>query len=313
MIRIESSDEEIEALQQAKRSHPDPQVRRRMEALQLKALGYPHQQIGTIVGVSQKTLRDYLRRYQSGGLEGLQQRDYHPPHRALAPHRGRLIEEFAARPAQTKKEAADRVERLTQMRRSPDPVRRYLTKLGLKRLKTGQGPAKGEPHTQADFLKKIRTPARQSPTRPTVALLCRGSSFCPAPLWRLFVVVCPGLYQSVPRSPTFQCLGRIGGGQLSLSKLVTNGAFSLEVLCYDLHGELLGLGWVDHEPKQPAYFLCNGKYCDSQGQAEWLYRKARMRVQRRGQPVELTPTEFRRRVAIGAVYNESWVESIHRI
>jgi hypothetical protein len=43
VIRIEFSDEEIEALQQAKWSHPDPQVRRRMEALQLKALGYPHQ------------------------------------------------------------------------------------------------------------------------------------------------------------------------------------------------------------------------------------------------------------------------------
>lgn len=154
MIRIEFSNEEIEALRKAKQTHPDPQVRRRMEALQLKGLGYPHQQIGTIVGVSQKTLRDYLRRYQSGGIEALKQRDYHQPQSALEPHQATLIEEFKARPAQTMKEAAERIEQLTQVRRSPDQVRRYLTKLGLKRLKTGQIPAKADPQAQADFLKK---------------------------------------------------------------------------------------------------------------------------------------------------------------
>jgi hypothetical protein len=63
-----------------------------------------------------------------------------------------LAAEFKAKPAQSMKEAADRVEKLTQVRRSPDQVRRYLTGLGLKRLKTGQVPA------QAEFLKKTSNP-----------------------------------------------------------------------------------------------------------------------------------------------------------
>ena len=154
MIRIEFSAKDIEALQEQKQSHPDPRVRRRMEALHLKALGYSHQEIGTIVGISQKTLRDYLRLYQAGGIEALKKRQFYQPQSALEPHRASLEAEFKARPAQSMKEAADRIERLTQVQRSPDQVRRYLTKMGLKRLKTGQVPAQADPHVQAEFLKK---------------------------------------------------------------------------------------------------------------------------------------------------------------
>ena len=154
MIRIEFSEADIKALQEEKRSHPDPRVRRRMETLHLKALGYPHEEIGQIVGITQKTLRDYLRLYQTGGLEALKVRQFYQPESGLEPHRELLAAEFKARPAPSMKEAAARIEQLTGVRRSPDQVRRYLTKLGLKRLKTGQVPAKADPPAQAEFLKK---------------------------------------------------------------------------------------------------------------------------------------------------------------
>ena len=154
MIRIEFSETEIKALQQEKRSHPDPRVRRRMETLHLKALGYRHQEIGQLVGITQKTLRDYLRLYQAGGIAALKERHCYQPQSALEPYRALLEAEFKARPAQTMKEAADRIEKLTRVRRSPDQVRRFLTGLGVKRLKTGQVPAKADPQAQADFLKK---------------------------------------------------------------------------------------------------------------------------------------------------------------
>ena len=154
MIQIEFSEAEIKTLQQEKRSHPDPRVRRRMETLHLKALGYPHQEIGQIVGITQKTLRDYLRLYQAGGIEVLKVRKFYQPESALEPHRATLEAEFKARPAPSMKEAAARIEQLTGVRRSPDQVRRYLTKLGLKRRKTGQVPAKADPQAQSEFLKK---------------------------------------------------------------------------------------------------------------------------------------------------------------
>ena len=158
MIRIEINEADLKALQREKKSHPDPRVRRRMETLHLKGLGYSHQEIGRIVGISQKTLRSYLRLYQAGGLEALQRRHFYQPQSALASHRATLEAEFKAKPAQSMKEAADRVEKLTKIRRSPDQVRRYLTGLGLKRLKTGQVPAQVAPPAQAEFLKKTLNP-----------------------------------------------------------------------------------------------------------------------------------------------------------
>ena len=158
MIRLEFSETETEALRYQKQNHPEPQVRRRMDTLHLKALGYSHQEIGQMVGISQKTLRDYLRQYQIGGIEALKERNFYQPQSALEPYRTLLEAEFKARPAQSMKEAAARIEKLTQVRRSPDQVRRYLTKLGLKRLKTGQVPAKADPKVQADFLKKNSNP-----------------------------------------------------------------------------------------------------------------------------------------------------------
>jgi transposase len=158
MIRLKFSDTELEGLLQQKRSHPDPRVRRRMEALHLKALGYSHHEIGQMVGITQKTLRDYLRLYQTGGIEALKERKFYQPQSALEPYRALLEAEFKASPAQSMKEAADRIEKLTQVRRSPDQVRRYLTKLGVKRLKTGQVPAKADPQAQTEFLKKNLNP-----------------------------------------------------------------------------------------------------------------------------------------------------------
>ena len=55
MIEIEFSSEAVEQLHYERRYRPHPRVRQRMEAVYLKALGYQHQEIGYIVGISQKT------------------------------------------------------------------------------------------------------------------------------------------------------------------------------------------------------------------------------------------------------------------
>lgn len=134
-----------------------------MEAVYLKALGYSHQEIGRIVGISQKTLRSYLRLYQTEGLAGLKRLNFYQPSSALEPHRATLEAEFAANPVQTINEAVERIEQLTGVRRSPDQVRRYLKGLGLKRLKTGQVPAKADPQAQEAFLKKNLSPGLNKP------------------------------------------------------------------------------------------------------------------------------------------------------
>lgn len=68
MIKIDFSTDEIEQLHYERRYHTHPRVRQRTEALYLKALGYQHQEIGSIMQINKKTLRSYLRMYQEGGL-----------------------------------------------------------------------------------------------------------------------------------------------------------------------------------------------------------------------------------------------------
>lgn len=154
MIRLEFDEKEIEVLQTERRNHPHPRVRQRLETVYLKALGYSHQEIGQLVGISQKTLRSYLRLYQSDGIAGLKALNFYQPSSALEPHRATLQAEFKANPVQHINEAVERIEQLTGVRRSADQVRRYLKQIGMKRLKTGQVPAKADPQAQADFLKK---------------------------------------------------------------------------------------------------------------------------------------------------------------
>jgi transposase len=159
MIKIEFSTEEIEQLHYERRYHVHPRVRQRMEALYLKSLGYQHQEIGSIMQIDQKTLRRYLRMYQEGGIEAMKVLNFHQPVSALQDHREEIEEEFRTRPPKSIKEAIDRIEKLTGIRRSPTQVRKFLTEnLGMKRLKVGHVPAKADPEVQEAFLEEELEP-----------------------------------------------------------------------------------------------------------------------------------------------------------
>jgi len=159
MLRIEFTAEEVEQLHYERRYHEHPRVRQRMEALYLKALDYQHQEIGRIMQIDQKTLRSYLQMYQAGGIDALKGLNFHQPVSALAEHRDVLKAAFEAEPPQSINEAQARIEKLTGIRRSPTQVRIFLkAKLGMKRLKVGQVPAKADPEAQGKFLKEELEP-----------------------------------------------------------------------------------------------------------------------------------------------------------
>ena len=158
MIELEFSSEVVKQLHYERRYHPHARVRQRMEAVYLKAIGYQHQEIGRIAGISQKTLRGYWRMYQAGGIEALKELKFYRPQSELADHREQLKAEFEARPAKSINEAVQRIEKLTGLRRSPTQVEQFLKKLGLKRLKVGQIPSKANPEKQKTFLEEELEP-----------------------------------------------------------------------------------------------------------------------------------------------------------
>ena len=66
MVKIEFTEEEMQALNYERYHHPHPRVQRKMEALWLKSQKVRHKEICRLTGISSNTLRRYLRKYQQG-------------------------------------------------------------------------------------------------------------------------------------------------------------------------------------------------------------------------------------------------------
>jgi transposase len=123
-----------------------------METVYLKALGLSHREIGRIVRISQTTLREYLLMYQQGGVEALKELNFNQPKSDLDDHQEEIRQEFEKKPPATLNEAAARIEEVTGISRSRSQISQFVKKLGLKRYKVGQIPAKADPAKQQAFL-----------------------------------------------------------------------------------------------------------------------------------------------------------------
>ena len=178
MIHIDFTEEAIAQLRQERYEYPHPRVQRKMDALLLKSQGLSHGDIGKIVGVCQDTLREYLYQYQNGGIEALKVINFYQPTSELAKHQGTIEDEFRANPPATVKEAANRIKELTGIQRSVHRVGKFLKKVGLKRLKTAQIPAKADVEAQAEFLtEKLQPKIEEARTGKCVLLFVDASHF----------------------------------------------------------------------------------------------------------------------------------------
>ena len=129
MIHLDFSPEIIKELQHLKHHHPHPHVRKKMEALFLKAQGMLHRQICQIVGIGGRaTLIRYFRDYQEGGLEQVQKLRFRRPESELESHRSTIEALIAERPPATINEIRHRIEEATGIKRSNTAVNRFLKK-----------------------------------------------------------------------------------------------------------------------------------------------------------------------------------------
>lgn len=152
MLKLDFTTEQIEALKYQKFHHPHPRVRRKMEALLLKSKGLPHSVIAELVGISPNTLLSYFRQFQTGGVASLEQLNFYQPQSALTPFQSTLEAHFRAHPVVSINHAKAEIETLTDISLSPTQIREFLVKLGVKRRKVGQIPAKADLEKQAQFL-----------------------------------------------------------------------------------------------------------------------------------------------------------------
>lgn len=155
MLRLTFSEEDVEQLRFERFFHPHPRVQLRMEALLLKSQNLPHKDICRILAISGNTLRQYLKLYQSGGLEALKQFRYRRPKSELEDYADLVEEALFENPPATVAQAAALIEEVTGIKRQPTQVRAFLKRLGFRRLKVGCLPAKADPMAQAEFQKNV--------------------------------------------------------------------------------------------------------------------------------------------------------------
>jgi len=130
-LQIRLSETEQALVQRDRLKHPSLVVRRKMDALWLLHHGHTRAEAAEIVGVARGTVQRYVSDYREGGLEVLRRTDRVVPVSALEDHREILVASFRETPVRSVAEAAERIERLTGLRRGPSQVRQFLHRQGL--------------------------------------------------------------------------------------------------------------------------------------------------------------------------------------
>ena len=167
MLKLDFTIEQIEALKYQKFHHPHPRVRRKMKALLLKSKGLPHSTIAELVGVSPNTLLNYFRQFEEGGVTALAQLNFYQPTSTLEPFTAVITAHFQTHPFVSINHAKAEIETLMQVSLSPTQIRDFLVKLGIKRRKVGQIPAKADLEKQADFLENELQPRLEEAEKQT--------------------------------------------------------------------------------------------------------------------------------------------------
>lgn len=154
MLKIQFAAKDVEALGYERLHHPHPRVQQKMWTVWMRAQGLRHNTICQLAGISENTLRSYLREFLEGGVEGLKELSFYKPTSALDAHRVTLEAHFRENPPMSAVQAREEIHRLTGIRRGLTQTREYLHRLGLDFRKVGAVPAKADPIAQDDFKKK---------------------------------------------------------------------------------------------------------------------------------------------------------------
>ncbi len=151
MIKVEFDDDVKKELAYLRYQHPHALVQRKAEVLWLKSQGFSNIDTQKAANVSKNTIGTYLRQYRDGGIDAVKTLKFHVPSSELDKQTTSLEAYFREHPPATAKQAMDKIEELTGLKRSPERVRAFMKRIGMKVRKVGTVPAKADPDKQEKF------------------------------------------------------------------------------------------------------------------------------------------------------------------
>lgn len=131
-FRVALNAEQQAVVDEERLSHPNLRVRKRMLALWSLHCGLTRVEAAKLAGMGLATVERVVAAFRDGGLDAVRQWNPRRPQSELAAYRDLIKESFENDPAATIAEAADRIEKLTGLRRGPSQVRKFLRNLGMK-------------------------------------------------------------------------------------------------------------------------------------------------------------------------------------
>lgn len=152
-LLLHLSEAEIEKLRYERYAYPDPLVQKRIFAVYLKAtLGWSNTVIGQVVGLHYNSVGHWIRVYKEQGLEGLLSNHYGGRKSEMENHSQSILQSFQNQPPLSAGEAAQRIKEISGLQRSPQQVRAFMKRHGLKCIKCGHIPSKADHEAQHQWV-----------------------------------------------------------------------------------------------------------------------------------------------------------------
>jgi len=142
MLPFSLSETDADIVNIERKTHKSPLVRDRMYILHLLNLGYKRQQSAKIVGCHPNSVTNYVKLYNSGGLDAVRQLGYNYGRHELSAVYEQVDEILAQAECTTVDDARETLRTKFGYHRSKEAVRLLLHRLGFKRRKTGTFPGK---------------------------------------------------------------------------------------------------------------------------------------------------------------------------
>ena len=145
MIQVQFNNHDVDKLYDNFLQFSHPKVRLKNLALYLKCMGFAHNKICELCRITKPTLASYLKGFQTGGFESLEQLNWKGQQSDLNSYREIIDADFSTNPPKSIQEAQSRIESLTGIKRCPTQIREFLrSKLNYRYLKAGSLPRNWE-------------------------------------------------------------------------------------------------------------------------------------------------------------------------
>ena len=142
MLPFNLSQADVDSVNIERKTHPSEIVRDRMLVLHLLQLGFTHSQSALIVGCHPNSVTNYIKMYNSGGLDRIRALHYGREQHELIDQYAQVEQVLGQSTFSTLSDAAHILSRQFAYNRSKEAVRQLLHRLGFKRRKTGTFPGK---------------------------------------------------------------------------------------------------------------------------------------------------------------------------